>query len=168
MSSFYDTDLGVSRLGLEDLNKAALAGGRLGGIGYWYARTCEIPPRHGYGFAWVNTNGTGNCGTLVMVPRSREAAEYLRQGRVSLIMREHGLEYSDADALYSACCGVRYGMEAGVMAYAVMTRDCGPAWGHFPGVGSGVWRWFRDWRMPETDLSAPRLGAVAEILKRWR
>jgi len=168
MSSFYETDLEVSRLSLEDLNRVALAGGKVGSIGYGYARTCEIPPRHGYGFTWINTKGTGNCGTLVMTARSREAAEYLRQGKVSLLMKEYGLEYSDADALYSATRGVRYGMESRVIAYAVKTRDCGPAWDHFPAVGSGVWKWFREWKMPEMELSAPRLAAVAEILKRWR
>lgn len=168
MSDFYDTDLGVSQMSREDLNRYALAGGVIGGIGYGYASTGAVPDRHGYGFSWVNTGGTGNCGTLVMTARSREAAEYLRQGKVAMLMKEHGLEYSDADALYSATRGVQYGMEPGVLAYAVLTSDCGPAWNHFPGVGSEVWGWVNEWRMPTTELSAPRLAAVAAILGRWR
>lgn len=155
MGEFYDTDLGVSGMSRDDLNKIALAGGRVGGIGY------------GYGFRWIGTGGMGNCGSLVLTPRSKEAAEYLRQGKVQQIMAEHGLEYADADALYSATRGVHRGLEPAVLAYAIQTRDCRPAWNHFPGVGGGVWRWFSEWRMPDTELSAPRLSAVAEIIEKW-
>lgn len=101
-----------------------------------------------------------------MLPRSKEAKEYLRQGKVWQIMGEHGLEYADADALYSATRGVKRGVKPGVLAYAVQTRDCVPAWDHFP-TGEGVWKWLAEWQMPKTTLSAPRLAAVADIMKKW-
>lgn len=168
MGNFYDSDLGVSGMSRDDLNQIALAGGYVGGIGYGYACRGALPrERHGYGFRWIATGGMGNCGSLVLTPRSKEAAEYLRQGKVQQIIADHGLDYADADAMYSATRGVRFGLEPMVLAYAIQTRDCRPAWDHFPGVGGGVWRWFSEWRMPETELSAPRLSAVAEILKKW-
>lgn len=168
MGDFYDTDLNTSGMSRNELNKIALAGGRVGGIGYGYARRGDLPKeRHGYGFRWIGTGGMGNCGTLVLTPRSKEAAEYLRQGKVQQLMEDHGLEYADADALYSATRGIHRGLEPAVLAYAVKTREFRQAWNHFPDVGGGVWRWFAEWRMPDTDLSAPRLSAVAEILKKW-
>lgn len=152
----------------DELDKVALAGGCVGSIGYGYTCLGSLPKeRHGYGFRWIGTGGMGNYGSLVLTPRSKEAAEYLRQGKVRQIIDEYGLEYADADALYSATRGVHRGLEPAVLAYAVQTRDCRPAWDYFPGVGGGVWRWFADWRMPDTALSAPRLQAVAEILDKW-
>lgn len=168
MSEFYETDLGVSDMSRDKLNEIALAGGRVGEIDHGYACRGNLPKeRHGYGFRWVGTGGMGNRGIIVLTPRSKEAAEHLRQGRVRQLMDEHGLEYTDADSLYSAARGVHRGLEPAVLAYAIQTRDCRRAWSYFPGAGGGVWRWFEEWKMPYTDLSAPRLSAVAKILGKW-
>lgn len=35
------------------------------------------------------------------------------------------------------------------------------------GDGKGVWNWHKEWKMPNTFLSAPRLAAVAEIIRKW-
>ena len=167
MTEFQKTDRGVSEMTAAELHCIALAGGEVGSIAYGYTVRGKLPDeRHGYGFAWVATGGMGNCGTLVLTPRSPEASEYLRQGKVAAIMRDHGLDYADADALYSATKGVKYGIESGVLAYALQTRDCTPAWDAFPGLGKGVWRWHAEWQMDATDLSAPRLAACAEVVGR--
>ena len=168
MGSYYDTDLGVASLSKAELDQIALSGGRVGGIGYGYACTGTLPvERFGYGFKWTNTQGMGNYGTLILIPRSQRAAEYLRQGRVNALMADFGLEYAAADALYSAARGVQYGHESGVLAYAVETRECRAAWARFPGAGHGVRRWLAEWDMPETALSVPRLSAVAAVLAAW-
>ena len=168
MSQFKETDFGVSKMTQEELNRIALAGGEVGSIGYGYTVRGKLPEqRHGYGFAWIATGGMGNCGTLVLTPRSPWAAEYIRQGKIAMIMRDHGLDYAEADALYSATRGVQYGMEHGVLEYVIKTRDCVPAWDAFPGLGKGVWRWHAEWQMDATDLSAPRLAACAEVIKRY-
>jgi len=168
MTQYYDTDLGVSTLSEQELDAIALAGGRVGGIGYGFACCGELPAEsHGYGFKWIGTKGMGNHGSLVLVPRSTRAAEYLRQGRVSALMADFGLEYGEADSLYSACRGVKYGFEQEVVAYAVETREYNAAWQHFPGEGRGVRRWLGEWSMPETALTVPRLAAVEAILAAW-
>jgi len=168
MGTYHDTDLGASALSKTELDQIALAGGKVGSIGFGYACRGELPAeRHGYGFAWVNSRGMGNHGAVVLTPRSTRAAEYLRQGKVRSLMSEHGLAYSDADALYSATRGVKYGLEPEVLTYAVQTRDCRQAWAHFPGEGRGVRRWLAEWTMPETALSVPRLAAVAAVLEAW-
>ena len=167
MGQLKETDLGVTKMTAEELHRIALKGGIVGSIGYGYSLRGRLPDSlHGYGFRWVATHGMGNCGTLILVPKSPEAAEHVRQGKVAAIMREHGLDYAKADALYSAARGVQYGMEPGVIDYVLQTRDCVPAWDAFPGVGNGVWRWHAEWGMPEAGLSAPRLAACAEVLKR--
>ena len=168
MGTYYDTDLGAAALSQTELDEIALAGGRVGSVGFGYACTGTLPAeRFGYGFRWINTRGMGNHGSLVLVPRSQRAAEYLRQGRVRQLMADHSLGYQQADTLYSACRGVKYGQEAEVLAYAVETRDCRQAWAHFPGEGRGVRRWLSEWDMPSSALSVPRLSAVAEILAAW-
>lgn len=166
MSSFRETDLGASRLSQKELNDIALnKGGVIGGIGYGYATRGQLPTEsHGYGFRWINSQGMGNYGTLILVGVSSEAREFLRQGKVARMMRDLNLDYTAADALYSAACGVRRGMEKEVLAYAAQTADCRPAWAHFPGVGKGVGKWLAEWQMPTTKLSVPRLAAVAEII----
>lgn len=51
MSDLYYTDLGVSYMSRDDLNQIALAGGRVGSIGYGYACRGDLPEeRYGYGF----------------------------------------------------------------------------------------------------------------------
>jgi hypothetical protein len=168
VAQYYDTDLGASALSKQELDQIALAGGRIGSIGFGYACAGELPAElHGYGFKWLDTRGMGNHGYLVLTARSQRAAEYLRQGKVGQFMADLGLGYQQADALYSACRGVRHGFEQEVLAYAVETRECREAWARFPGAGRGVRRWLVEWSMPETALSVPRLAAVAEILAAW-
>ena len=168
MGTYYDTDLGVSTLSKSELDQIALNGGHVGSVGYGYACTGTLPAeRFGYGFRWVNTQGMGNHGALVLVPRSAHAAEYLRQGKVGQFMADLGLGYQQADALYSATRGVKYGLEPEVLTYAVQTREYNVAWAHFPGEGHGVRRWLAEWSMPETALTVPRLAAVAAVLAAW-
>lgn len=169
MAEFKKTNLGVTRMSAEDLHRIAIRdAGVVGSIGYGHAIRGDLPEtRHGFGFAWVHTQGMGNCGTLILLARSDEAAESLRHGQVARLMRNYDLSYREAPTLYAIAKDIKYGLEDGVLSYAVATRDCEPAWQHFPGVGHGVWRWHEEWNMPTTDLSAPRLAAVAAIIEQW-
>ncbi len=168
MGTYHDTDLGASALSKTELDQIALAGGKVGSIGFGYACRGELPAeRHGYGFAWVNSRGMGNHGAVVLTPRSTRAAEYLRQGKVRSLMSEHGLGYQQADALYSATRGVKYGLEPEVLTYAVQTREYNVAGALFPGVGQGVRGWLALCSWPDTALTVPRLAAVAAVLEAW-
>jgi len=169
MGTFESTDFGVSQMDRDTLDRIALNGGTLGAIGYSYAtNSVTPPPRHGYGFAWIDRRGMGNHGRLVLVPRSDRAAEYLRQGKVKIFMEDYDLSYQEADALYSATQGVERGLESAVLDYAIETRDCVYAWAHFPFEDHRVRVWLAEWSMPETSLSVPRIFAVAEIMRNWR
>jgi len=161
----YETNLSVDRLTRQQLDAIALNGGKVGGIGFGYATRGALPhERYGYGFCWINTQGMGNHGVLVLVPRTQRAAEYIRQGKIRAWMHGYNLTYQEADALYSAAQGVQYGFESGVIEYALKTKEFTHAWDHFPGAGGGVWRWHEKWRMPQTDLSVWRLDAVHHIV----
>lgn len=166
MGDYYDTDCGASSKTKEELDIIALAGGVLGIIGYGYACQDKLPTeRHGYGLRWINSQGMGNHGDLVLTAKTPHAAELLRQGKVALWMREFGLTYQEADGLYDATKRA-HGREWRVLEYAVRTRRH-PAWAAFPGCMNGVWRWFKRWNMPETKCSAERLDAVAAVIKAW-
>lgn len=166
---FHDVDFGASCSEQAELDAIALRGGCMGSIGYGYATRGSAPEdRHGYGFRWINSQGMGNHGSLVLIPRSKRAAEFIRNGKVSQFMRDFGLDYQDADSLYSVTRGVRRGLEHGVLAYCVATRDCVAAWQHAP---DSSWRertrWEQEWRMPHSDLSCPRWDAVCAIMTAW-
>lgn len=166
MGDFYNTDCGADRLTAEELEKIALAGGVVGGIGYGSACIGELPAeRHGYGFKWINRQGMGNHGDVVLTAKSAHAAAMLRQGKVAAWMAEFGLTYQAADSLYDATKRA-HGREWQVIEYAVRTRRHA-AWATFPGCMNGVWGWFKRWNMPETTCSAGRLDAVAAVIKAW-
>lgn len=166
---FYEVDLGASCAEQAELDAIALRGGCIGSIGYGYATRGRPPEdRHGYGFRWIDTQGMGNHGSLVLVARSKRAAEYIRQGKVAQFMRDFNLNYQEADRLYSATRGVCRSLEHGVLAYCVATRDCVAAWQHAP---DSTWRsrarWESEWGMPHADMSCPRWASVCAIMSAW-
>lgn len=166
MSHFHSTTFGASCADQAELDAIALRGGVVGSIGYGYTTRGETPAdRHGYGFTWIDKRGMGNHGALVLVPRSQRAAEFIRQGKVALFMRDFGLDYQTADRLYSATRGVQRGLEHDVLAYCASTLDCVEAWRHAP---AATWRqrqkWEADWRMPHCSLSCPRWDAVLAVM----
>lgn len=170
MSTYYATDLGASELSQADLDTIALRGGKVGEIGYGYATRGEVADRHGYGFVWVNSKGMGNYGDLVLVARSKRAAEYLRQGKISIWMEAYGLSFQEADSLYSVARETRHGFEPAVLKYCAETRDCWAAWAAAPAMATNRSRarWERDWKMPTSgEMSIPRWEAVRDIMEKW-
>ena len=165
MSQFVYSDEGFSTATQAELDKAALKGGRWGGYfwgGYDLPQN-DVQVRHGYGLALVNTQGCGNQGQLVLVPRSDRAAEYLHQGKVNLIMQDTGCTYQVADTYVSATSGVSFAFEADVYTLAIAERHSVGAWMDFDRIGRGysVDQWCAQWSMPR--LSYPRLCTVAHL-----
>lgn len=167
MSNFYEVDLGASEATQKDLDEIALFhGGRLGTIGYGYRIRGPLPKeRHGYGFLWINTQGMGNHGTVVLTPRSDRAREMLRAGRVLELEKEYNIPHKLALRLEAAQRGVPYSRESRVIK-CVLANINSPGWDCYPGSGNGVWRWVNAWCIDPCGCTAPRLDSVAEIIKR--
>jgi hypothetical protein len=160
MGDFYECDRGYSDMTQAQLDACALEGGVVGGIGYGYATRGETPDRHGYGAVWVNSQGMGNHGTLVLVAKSRRAAEFLRTGRLNALVRDFGITRALAARIDDARKGVQYGREHLVVATVLANPHV--EWSSFPGVGNGAARWAERWGI-DGWLSCPRLEAAATI-----
>lgn len=170
MGTYYATDLGATNMTVEQLDAIALRGGKVGEIGYGHATRGKVPDRHGYGFAWIGSRGMGNYGDLVLVARSPRAAEHLRQGKISIWMKDYGLNYQEVDSLYSIARETRHGLEPAVLKYCAETRDCWAAWAAAPAMATNRARarWERDWKMPTSgEMSIPRWEAVRDIMGKW-
>ena len=164
--NFYDTDFGFSTKTKKELDNIALNhNGVLGSTSYSYARPdVDDTVRHGYRAKTVGTRGMGNCGTVVLLPASREAAEMLHQGHVKSLMDEYQLEYVLADALENARKGLSYCREYYVeVAMMEFLRDSDTAKGFALFNTMSINKW-RDFFMRDSDavnaLSAPRLEAL--------
>lgn len=165
MSVFVEITFGAEHFPVEKLNNIALNKG--GVVGVLKRNPNElrgtVVPRHGYGFKWVATKGLRNAGTLVLTPRTDEAAAHLRQGKIIWVMELTGCSAAEAGSWVTASWGIKAGMEKGVALYAFKTKGC-KGWLRFPGIGKGLHAWMKGWGFPETNLSPPRLEACAKVL----
>ena len=167
MPNYYDTIFGIDTMSREDFNKIALAGGVVGTTSYKVHHKNDCPaPRQGYGFCWLDFPEMGGHSDLILVAKSQEAAEYIRQGKIVIMIKDFNLSAIQADNLYSAAYGIKYGMEYEVLKYVIKTKDShAEAWDVFPESKSSVRRWFNESTMPESGLSSARLMAVNNIVQ---
>lgn len=103
MGTFSDYDSDTSDLSLEDGKALFLrTGGRLHYHSYGYSRNGEITNGKHWGSRWVGTRGMGNCGTLVMLPLSKEARAFTRHHTAIRWHQEFGVSYKEACLIYDA------------------------------------------------------------------
>lgn len=190
------TDLAIGELTVDQFHEIAVAGGEVGKLvfGNVQGRVLEHLPEekikelnfgegtftrcepdvfpkelHGYAFKWIATADREDCGTIVLLPRSPDASNNLREGYTRNLMAKYEMSRDEASTLYTVLRRTRYGHEDDVIAYVMETHEAHKdAWDWFPGVGKGVWAWFEKWNMPDTDLTAPRLNACYLIVTNWK
>ena len=168
MGQFYETTCGYDGMTVDELDRVALEkGGVLGGIGYGYATLGNIEPKGDWSAQWVNRQGMGNHGTLVLVPLSPRTRALRRRGIIQKWM-EAGLTKEQAEKLYHL--RVSYKFELVKTLVEVLTDEgqrraylAHP--GNF-GPGSGRREWCERWDVVlTTKLSAPREVALVEMVK---
>lgn len=165
MANLYNVDLGINNLSLDQLNQIALAGGVVGGIALGFACRGQLPEaRHGYGFRWVATGGCGNQGTLVLVPKSRSAWEYLQEGRRRRVMRITGFDATMAAAVADVRGG--YAHEEAVLRL-VAQEWSNRAFDYLDYCPQGR-REVESYGISTAGVSMPRFHAVFEIVKHLR
>lgn len=172
MSNFYETDKGVSGMTAQELDRIALdRAGVVGSIGYGYAVPGEVGELPGGWTArWVNTQGMGNYGTLVLVPVTDRARAIAREGKIRAFERA-GLSRSQAVRLYRARARYKFelvGLLADVLNNPGQVRAMLAHPGTY-GFGSGRSEWLRSWGAvfgPDgLGLSAPREAALAQMVR---
>jgi len=175
MGTFRESDEGFKsatkeKLDFVALNKAGLMGGL--SMGYTIHDNIDNIVRHGYRAKWINTQGNGNCGDLVLIGVSHEAKELLRQGKIKKLMDETGEEYYICDAYMSASQGVQYSLEPVVYQYCLANYDAVEAWKHAAknrhGSHGQRMGWEKDWSMPEFKGSYWRWMSVLGVMGNWR
>lgn len=172
MTKFYETDKGVSNMTAQELDAIALKrGGIVGSIGYGYAVPGEVGELPGgWSAQWINTQGMGNYGTLVLVPLTARARAIAREGKVRAFQHA-GLSRVQAERLYRA--NVRYkfelvGLLADLLDHPAQVQAMLAHPGSY-GFGSGRAAWLRSWGAvfgPEgLGLTAPREAALAQMVR---
>jgi hypothetical protein len=170
MGDFYDITIPDS-ITRDECDRIAVEHcGVVRSIGYGYACSGTLPERvHDYVPRWVDKRGMGNHGSLVLTAGSPRSRELLRQGWVRRLMTQHRLDRSSAVRLEEAS-RLRRGRETGVLSCVIVQILAGPAalraWESYPGRGGGVYHWANRWQIDTGGLSAPRLDAVAAVLRR--
>ena len=187
------TDLNISEISVEKLHEIAIAGGEVGKLAFGTVMGAvlshlpdealeamnadsgnfirgDLPQElNGYAFKWIATADREDCGTIVLLPRSPDASNNLREGYTRSLMEKYDLSRDSASTLYTIIRRTKYGHEEDVIAYVLETHEnYVNAWEWFPGVGKGVWAWFEKWEMPDTDLTAPRLNSCHLIVTGWK
>jgi len=164
-SDYYFETFGVNNMTAEELDAIARdRAGVVGGMDMGYnLNHGDIKDRHGYRFTWINTQGTGNTGRLVMRGIRPHTKEMIRQGRIRALM---ALGATEMQASAMSEVRVSFSHEEEVARAALATYRSA-AWGTYPRVGGGVNKW-RD-RHTElaayfAGLSAPRLDAVKALV----
>jgi len=115
MKQFYNFN-GVDGLSIEDIEAIASKGGRVTSTGYSFScpvAVAIIPQAPEWGTRVINTQGMGNCGTIVLVGRTPRARAILEGGKVAWL-RGHGVSGPVAMAAVKA----QYGMEPDVALFA--------------------------------------------------
>src|SRR5690606_38645304 len=169
--TFYETDMGLSRMTAQALDAIALErGGVVGSIGYGYATRGQVGQLAG-GWAgnWIATGGMGNCGTLTLVPTDARTRAVAREGKVRAYMRA-GMTRAQAERLHRAKARYKFELEpilASVLACKDKTRAMLAHPGSY-GPGSGRGDWHRAWGAtfgPDgLGLSAPREAELAAMV----
>lgn len=134
MGQCYTTDLGFSSMTQAELDRLAVERcGVLGSIGYGYATHDRYSLRDNARFGWrlrvINTRGTGNCGTFVIVPSDGRTRELTRQGWIRLYQERLELSAARANVLSRAARGVGRTHEDDVIAATLdlLSRGSKPA-----------------------------------------
>ena len=112
MTNFTDFTLNMS---VEEIDRNVLqTGGYLASIAQGYTLRSEVPDVGDWSFKWINTQGCGNHGTLIAIPRSKRTADIIRKGKVNRVKELCGDQ--DFAELYTTLSkGVQYSLEAKVI-----------------------------------------------------
>lgn len=141
--------------------------------GYRTQSDVVLPESDDFDFEYINTQGTGNRGDLVMRPKTLRARHARRIGRVIALVKTHGLSIERAIRLDAARgkAQVRYGHETAVVelvlalinSYSKTGIEAIPAWSH------GAHRdWVTRHDLPaQGELSAHRYQAAFAIAKAY-
>lgn len=168
MSDFKATDLGFSQMSVEDIDKIATEkGGVVGRIGYGFSLPGIIQPNHDWTAKWINSQGMGNHGTLILVPLS-ERTRGLRNGGIIGKWVASGLTKSEAEELYRMR-DVQYKFELAPVLGRVLHDpiQLGAYFAHPGGYGPGTGRnrWREKWEsVLDPQLSAPREQSLVTML----
>lgn len=147
--------------------------------GYGYGDTSETPrPQHGFSFTWVNRQGMGNHGNLVLgvdLSASRalqsRARAALTEGEITRAMRQTGCSRESAIILVRAMRGIAYGREKAVQQAALVLARLAPdTLAEAPPSGGGLGRWLDSlpWQLRAElpSASCPRMDSSVRIARR--
>lgn len=170
-NSFYVENFGLLDMAVQELDSIALSkAGVVGHIGYGYAETGDIGLLPGGWTArWINTQGMGNYGTLVLVPQDARSRAISREGKIRSYM-DAGLTREQAARLHRARAQYKEEL-VHVLADVLACEGQKMALLAHPGTygpGSGRGQWLRAWGQvfgaEGLGLSAPREAELAEMV----
>lgn len=111
MTNFTDFTLNY---GVDEIDRRVLeTGGYLTSISQGYTLRSEVPNVGDWSFKWINTQGCGNHGTLIAIPKSKRTADIVRKGRINAIHKLCG-DQDFAELYTDLSKGVQYSLEAKV------------------------------------------------------
>lgn len=169
---FHDTTLGAEAMTSDQLDSIALErAGVVGSIAYGSSCCGEVGQlAGGWSARWINTQGMGNHGTLVLVATNRRTRALSKEGKIREFMAA-GLARLEAELLYRANAPYKFEL-VGLLASVLGNKGQVQAMLNHPcsyGASSGRGEWQRAWGGvfgPEgLGISAPREAALAEMVK---
>jgi hypothetical protein len=172
--NFYDVDADLSAVPVEELDRIAIEnGGVVRSIGYGYACRGQVVPSEEWSGRWINRQGMGNHGTLILIPRTTRSRAVWRKGQIRYY-EGFGIPYYYASRMVDI--RIPYSHEQGVLdalkeilespvLTSVMRRH--PAT-YGSGSGRSEWRYAYGDVLPDSilHLSAPREASLAQIVQR--
>ena len=153
----------------EQIDRIAFEkGGVIGEIGYGYStRNENLPVIGDWTAKWINTQGMGNYGTLVLVPLSSRARSVKREGIVKGWIGL-GLRRKDAEILYHKNIQFKFELIP-LLTLVLSSSSARSAYLAHPGAygpGSGRSEWQERWApCLESTLSAPREASLARMVQ---
>jgi hypothetical protein len=108
MADFYKAEYNLSS---EELDKFALSGQPIGKMGFSYVTHPDVDAfiSADYSIRVVNTRGTGNCGTVVLVGKTPRGKKIVREGKISRLISDGCPSEIAVEA-----ASTKYGMESRV------------------------------------------------------
>jgi hypothetical protein len=179
MTNFYQAVPSDVTFTSEQLLSCARDGRSVSSIGYGFACSGEAPaPQHGFILRWVNRQGMGNHGDLVLgvdrsAPRALQAraSAALTDGEIARAMRQTGCSRKVAAILVRSMRGISYGRERAVQQAAMVLARLAPdTLAAAPPSGGGLGRWLDSlpWKLRAElpGASCPRMDSAVRIARR--